>query len=39
MRKKWTKEELIAFENHIGDLYMDNQLPFFFIYLEVMKIS
>ena len=30
MRKVWTKEELIAFEDHIGDLYMDNQLPFLF---------
>ena len=30
MRKSWTKEELIAFEDHIGDLYMDNQLPFLF---------
>jgi pyruvate dehydrogenase E1 component alpha subunit len=30
MRKQWTKEELIAFENHIGDLYLDNKLPFLF---------
>ena len=30
MRKQWTKEELIAFEDRIGDLYMDNQLPFLF---------
>lgn len=30
MRKRWTKEELIAFEDHIGDLYMDNKLPFLF---------
>ena len=30
MRKKWTKEELIAFEDGIGDLYLDNQLPFLF---------
>ena len=30
MRKQWTKEELITFEDHIGDLYMDNQLPFLF---------
>ncbi|MCK5021961.1 MAG: hypothetical protein KAR54_01800 [Candidatus Pacebacteria bacterium] len=30
MRKQWTKEELIAFENEIGDLYMDNKLPFLF---------
>ena len=30
MRKTWTKEELIAFENHIGELYADNKLPFLF---------
>jgi pyruvate dehydrogenase E1 component alpha subunit len=30
MRKKWTKEELIAFEDYIGDLYLDNKLPFLF---------
>ena len=30
MRKKWTPEELIAFENRIGDLYLDNKLPFLF---------
>ena len=30
MRKKYTKEELIEFENRIGDLYMDNKLPFLF---------
>ena len=30
MRKKWTKDELIEFENHIGDLYLDNKLPFLF---------
>ena len=30
MRKIWTKEELIAFENRIGDLYLDNKLPFLF---------
>lgn len=30
MRKEWTKEELIAFEDHIGDLYLDNKLPFLF---------
>jgi pyruvate dehydrogenase E1 component alpha subunit len=30
MRKQWTPEELIAFEDHIGDLYLDNQLPFLF---------
>ena len=30
MKKKWTKEELIAFEDKIGDLYLDNKLPFLF---------
>jgi pyruvate dehydrogenase E1 component alpha subunit len=30
MKKNWTKEELIAFENRIGDLYLDNKLPFLF---------
>ena len=30
MRKKWTKEELIAFEDKIGNLYLDNKLPFLF---------
>ena len=30
MRKKYTKQELIDFENRIGDLYMDNKLPFLF---------
>jgi len=30
MKKKWTKQELIEFENHIGDLYLDNKLPFLF---------
>ena len=30
MKRKWTKKELIDFENRIGDLYMDNQLPFLF---------
>jgi len=30
MRKKWTKEELISFEDKIGDLYLDNKLPFLF---------
>jgi deoxyxylulose-5-phosphate synthase len=30
MRKNWAKEELIAFENRIGDLYLDNKLPFLF---------
>ena len=29
-KKNWSKEELIAFENHIGDLYDHNQLPFLF---------
>lgn len=29
-RKEWTKEELIKFENEIGDLYLNNQLPFLF---------
>ena len=28
--RKYTKEELIAFEDKIGDLYMDNKLPFLF---------
>ena len=30
MRKKWKVEELIAFEDRIGDLYLDNKLPFLF---------
>lgn len=30
MRKEWTEQELIDFENKIGDLYMDNKLPFLF---------
>lgn len=30
MVRQWSKKELIDFENHIGDLYMDNQLPFLF---------
>jgi pyruvate dehydrogenase E1 component alpha subunit len=30
MRKKYTKQELIDFENRIGDLYLDNKLPFLF---------
>jgi pyruvate dehydrogenase E1 component alpha subunit len=30
MKKNWTKEELIAFENRIGDVYLDNKLPFLF---------
>jgi len=29
-RKKWTVDELISFENKIGELYMDNKLPFLF---------
>lgn len=29
-KKMWTKEELIKFENEIGDLYLDNKLPFLF---------
>jgi len=29
-RKTWKKEELIAFEKRIGDLYLDNKLPFLF---------
>jgi pyruvate dehydrogenase E1 component alpha subunit len=29
-KRDWTKEELIAFEDHIGDLYLDNKLPFLF---------
>jgi pyruvate dehydrogenase E1 component alpha subunit len=29
-RKKWTVDELISFENRIGDLYLDNKLPFLF---------
>lgn len=29
-KRKWTKEELISFENRIGDLYLDNKLPFLF---------
>ena len=35
MRKVWTKEELIAFEDHIGDLYMDNQLPVSYTHLTL----
>jgi len=30
MKRKWTKQELIEFENSIGQLYLDNQLPFLF---------
>jgi hypothetical protein len=30
MRKEWKPEELIAFEDRIGDLYLDNKLPFLF---------
>jgi pyruvate dehydrogenase E1 component alpha subunit len=30
MRKKWTSEELISFEDRIGELYLDNKLPFLF---------
>jgi hypothetical protein len=30
VRKKWTKEELILFEDKIGNLYLDNKLPFLF---------
>lgn len=30
MKKKWTVEELINFENRIGELYLDGQLPFLF---------
>jgi hypothetical protein len=30
MRKQWTKEELIGFEDRIGNLYLDNKLPFLF---------
>jgi pyruvate dehydrogenase E1 component alpha subunit len=30
MKKDWTKQELIDFENRIGDLYLDNKLPFLF---------
>ena len=30
MRKQWTAEELIAFEDRIGNLYLDNKLPFLF---------
>lgn len=30
MRKTWTPRELISFENRIGELYLDNKLPFLF---------
>lgn len=30
MKKTWTRQELINFENRIGDLYLDNKLPFLF---------
>lgn len=30
MKKIWTAQELIDFENKIGDLYLDNKLPFLF---------
>lgn len=30
MRNEWTEEKLIAFEDRIGDLYLDNKLPFLF---------
>lgn len=30
MTRNWTAEELIEFENQIGDLYLDNKLPFLF---------
>jgi hypothetical protein len=30
MRKEWTEEELINFEDHIGELYLNNRLPFLF---------
>lgn len=30
MKRDWTKQELIDFENKIGDLYLDNKLPFLF---------
>jgi hypothetical protein len=30
VRKKWTKQELISFEDKIGNLYLDNKLPFLF---------
>jgi len=30
MRKQWTEQELVAFEDRIGELYFDNKLPFLF---------
>jgi len=30
LRKTWTKAELISFEDRIGELYLDNKLPFLF---------
>ena len=30
MRKQWTKEELISFEDEIVELYKDCKLPFLF---------
>ena len=30
MRKKWSVDELITFEDEIGDLYLANKLPFLF---------
>jgi deoxyxylulose-5-phosphate synthase len=30
MKKIWEVDELIAFENKIGELYLDNKLPFLF---------
>lgn len=30
MKKKWNSKELIAFEDRIGELYLQNKLPFLF---------
>lgn len=30
MTSNWTKEKLVDFENRIGELYLDNKLPFLF---------
>lgn len=30
MKRSWTEQELIEFENRIGKLYLDNKLPFLF---------
>ena len=30
MKRNWTKDELVNFESHIGDLYLENKLPFLF---------